>query len=77
MYTLYMMNVKYDMCMDDARTMGTAEFRDQLGPRVDAAHFMHEPTIVTRNGEPRAVLISYADWLASRPAEVRPPSPSA
>ena len=42
--------------------MGTRELREQLGHRVDAAHFLHEPTIVTRNGERRAVLISYADW---------------
>jgi prevent-host-death family protein len=70
------MDVTYDADMEP-KTMGTAEFRDQLGPRVDAAHFMHEPTVVTRNGEPRAVLIAYSEWLASRPDEVRPPSPPA
>lgn len=49
--------------------MGTREVREQLGRRVDAAHFLHEPTIVTHNGEPRAVLISYADWLAVQSAD--------
>jgi len=43
--------------------------RDHLGRRVDAAHFRSEPTIITSNGEPRAVLIGYAEWLASRKAE--------
>lgn len=60
MYIVYM---TYSRRMDP-KTMGTAEFRSQLGPRVDAAHFLREPTIVTRNGEPRAVLISHAEWLA-------------
>lgn len=49
--------------------MGTREVRDQLGHRVDAAHFRREPTIITSNGEPRAVLISYADWLALTAAQ--------
>jgi prevent-host-death family protein len=57
--------------------MGTRELRDKLSSRIDAAHFLHEPTVITRNGEPRAVLISYAEWLASQEAEVRPPSPPA
>jgi PHD/YefM family antitoxin component YafN of YafNO toxin-antitoxin module len=57
--------------------MGTREMREQLGKRVDAAHFLGEPTIVEKNGEPRAVLVPYAEWLASHPAEVRPPSPPA
>jgi prevent-host-death family protein len=48
--------------MDEQR-MGTRELRDHLGRRVDTAHFLHEPTIITSNGEPRAVLIGYAEWL--------------
>jgi prevent-host-death family protein len=58
-------------------TMGAREFREKLGQRIDAAHWKGEPTIVEKNGDPRAVLIPYAEWLASRPAEVRPPSPPA
>ena len=54
--------------------IGSRELREKLGSRIDAAHFRHEPTIVTSNGEPRAVLISYAEWLASQEAKVRPPS---
>jgi len=61
----------------EIRRMGSRELRDNLGSRVDAAHFHGEPTIITRNGEPRAVIISYAEWLASRKAEVCPPSPPA
>jgi len=55
--------------------MGSRELRDNLASRVDAAHFRHEPTVVTHNGEPRAVLISYEEWLRSQEAGVRPPSP--
>ena len=47
--------------------MGVSELRVNLGSRIDVAHFRGEPTIVTSNGEPRAVLISYAEWLASQP----------
>jgi prevent-host-death family protein len=54
--------------------MGTRELRDNLGSRIDAAHFRHEATVITSNGEPRAVLVSYADWLASRQAQVSQPA---
>jgi prevent-host-death family protein len=57
--------------------MGTREVRDSLGSRIDAAHFRHEATVITSNGEPRAVLISYSEWLAFQQAQVRPPSPPA
>lgn len=42
--------------------MATTELRAGLGRQVDAAHFRGEPTIITRNGEPRAVLVPYAWW---------------
>lgn len=48
--------------------MGVAEARDQIGRLVDAAHFLGEPTVIEKNGEPRAVLIAYAEWTASRQA---------
>ena len=57
--------------------MGTRELRDQISSRIDAAHFQGEPTIITHNGKPRAVLIPYAEWLALQEAGVRPPSPPA
>jgi PHD/YefM family antitoxin component YafN of YafNO toxin-antitoxin module len=33
---------------------------------VDAAHFLGEPTVIEKNGEPRAVIIPYTEWAASR-----------
>jgi PHD/YefM family antitoxin component YafN of YafNO toxin-antitoxin module len=42
--------------------MSVRELRDNLGRRVDVAHFTGEPTIVERHGEPRAVLVSYTWW---------------
>jgi prevent-host-death family protein len=45
--------------------MGIRELREQIGRRVDAAHFHGEPTVIEKNGKPRAVLISYAQWRAS------------
>lgn len=43
-------------------TMGLRELRDNLGRRIDAAHFKSEPTVIEKNGEPRAVIVPYA-WL--------------
>jgi prevent-host-death family protein len=62
---------------DTVTTMGARELREKLGQRIDAAHWKGEPTIAEKNGEPRAVLIPYAEWLACQSAEVRPPSPPA
>ena len=42
--------------------MPLMEVRDTLGQRVDAAHFADEHTIITKNGQPRAVLVSYGTW---------------
>ena len=50
--------------------MGLAELREQIGRRVEAAHFRGEVTVIEKNGEPRAVLVPY-DWWAA----VREPSP--
>ena len=53
--------------MDDkVLRAGIRELRDNLGRRVEAAHFRSEPTIITSNGEPRAVIIAYAEWLEYR-----------
>lgn len=54
--------------------MGSRELREKLGSRIDAAHFRREPTIVTSNGEPRAVLISHEEWLALQETRAWPPS---
>ena len=50
----------------DVTRMGIRELREQLGRRVDAAYFRDEPTVITSSGEPRAVIISYAEWQAQR-----------
>jgi len=42
--------------------MGIRDLRDELGDRVNAAHYSGEPTIITRNGEPWAVLVPYQWW---------------
>lgn len=60
----------YHVGMDVTR-MGTREFRDDLGHRIDAAHYREEPTIIEKNGEPRAVLISYAEWIRASAKEQR------
>ncbi|WP_440107989.1 hypothetical protein [Streptosporangium sp. H16] len=42
--------------------MSVRHLRDQLGRRIDVAHFTGAPTIVERHGQPRAVLMPYAGW---------------
>ena len=71
-YTLYITSGVYDAGMADIMHMGTAELRNAIGPRVDAAHFLGEPTIVEKNGEPRAVLISYAKWVKWQEQDTEP-----
>lgn len=39
--------------------MPLVEARDALGQRIDAAHYADEATVITKNGQPRAVLVSY------------------
>jgi prevent-host-death family protein len=51
--------------VQDGGPMDARELRDRLGTRIDAAHLRHEPTVITQDGEPQAVLISYAEWLAT------------
>ncbi len=40
--------------------MGIREIRAEFGARVDAAFFLNEPTVVTKNDKPRAVIVPYA-----------------
>lgn len=49
----------YSLGMD--KTMPLVEARESLGSRVDAAHYADEATVITKNGQPRAVLVSY-EW---------------
>lgn len=43
------------------KTLPLMEVRETLGQRVDAAHYADEATVITKNGHPRAVLVSY-EW---------------
>lgn len=52
--------------MEDIRKMGIVELRPILGDRVDAAYFQGEPTIITKNDKPRAVIASYEQWSTER-----------
>ncbi|MGC5004802.1 type II toxin-antitoxin system Phd/YefM family antitoxin [Streptomyces sp. DT203] len=45
--------------------IGVRELREQLGRRVDGAHFKGEQTVIEKNGEPRAVLVPYEWWIAN------------
>jgi prevent-host-death family protein len=59
--------VRYLQCVKD-ETKGLREVRDSLGKRVDLAYYKGLNTIITDNGEPRAVLISYETYEALRTA---------
>ena len=39
--------------------MGIKELRARFGDRIAAAQYCQEPTVVTKNGTPRAVLVPY------------------
>lgn len=54
------------MHMEGIRKMGIVELRPVLGDRVDAAYFNGEPTIITKNDKPRAVIASYDQWASDR-----------
>jgi prevent-host-death family protein len=56
---LYRVISLYSRYMD--KQMPLVEVREALGQRVDAAHYADETTIITKNGQPRAVLVSY-EW---------------
>lgn len=64
MCRLYTLSRIYASGMEDIVRMGIVDFRKNVGNRVDAAHFLKEPTIITKglHEEPRAMLIPY-EWL--------------
>jgi len=52
--------------MDDApkkRTATVSSGRSELGGLVDAAHYAGQHTVLTKNDQPRAVLVPYQWWL--------------
>jgi prevent-host-death family protein len=52
--------IMYAEVMNEPLRMGVRDFRNDVPKRVEAAHFQGEPTIITKNDEPRAVLVPYA-----------------
>lgn len=42
--------------------MAVTELRPVLGDRVNAAHHAGEITVITKNGRPQAVLLSYEQY---------------
>jgi prevent-host-death family protein len=52
----------------DEKTMTIREVRDSLGRCVDAAHYADEATVITKNGEPRAVIVPHDLYLQMKAA---------
>ena len=69
-YGGYTYTTWYRTYMTD-ETMAIRDVRDNLGQRVDVAHFNDEATVITKNGQPRAVIVSYEQYrtLTSRHGE--------
>lgn len=40
-------------------TVPLTHLRPVIGKRVDAAHYADEVTVITKNGQPHAVIVSY------------------
>lgn len=49
--------------------MGIRVIREHTSDRANAAHYLGEPTIVERNGQPFAVLVPYAWWAERQDQE--------
>lgn len=56
--------------MSETRTSGARDARPDLGKLVDTAHYAGQHTVITKAGEPRAVLVPYEWWSQqqNRPA---------
>lgn len=52
----------YTAFMSEPIQMGSRDARAQLGRLVDEAHFNGQQVVLTKNEEPRAVLVPYAWW---------------
>ncbi|NMO56479.1 type II toxin-antitoxin system Phd/YefM family antitoxin [Actinoplanes sp. TBRC 11911] len=52
--------------MDDTQTIGAREARPELGKLIDAAHYGGQHTVITKAGQPRAVLVPYEWWSQQR-----------
>jgi prevent-host-death family protein len=51
--------------------IATNDLRNQLGRRIDEAHYGGKHLVVEKNGEPRAVLVPY-DWWQQQGAMSAP-----
>lgn len=51
--------------------MGIKDLRSNLGNRVDAAYFLGESTVVTKNDQARAVLVPHG-WYEKAIAAIGP-----
>jgi prevent-host-death family protein len=52
----------YAARMSTTRTIGARDARPDLGKLVDAAHYAGQHTVITKAGQPRAVLVPYEWW---------------
>lgn len=52
----------YYLCMTDTPQIAVSDARKDLGKLVDAAHYAGQHTILTKNEQPRAVLVPYQWW---------------
>jgi antitoxin (DNA-binding transcriptional repressor) of toxin-antitoxin stability system len=71
-YTEYTVFTTYTVSMEETPRMGIRELRQDLGRRVDAAHFLKEATVITKNDEPRAALVPYEWYERMLAAETMP-----
>lgn len=49
--------------MTDTPQIAVSEARKELGKLVDAAHYADERTILAKNDQPRAVIVSYRWYI--------------
>jgi len=49
-----------------------SDLRAVLGKRVDAAHYQGDDTIITKDGQPHAAIVSYQTYLAATCTESVP-----
>lgn len=52
----------YSVGMESSETVGARDARKELGRLVDQAHFQKQHIVITKNDEPRAVLVPYSWW---------------
>ena len=54
--------------------MGIRDLRPVLGDRVDAAFYADEATVITKQGKPRAVIVSH-EWFVNACKQMGLPVP--